>query len=68
MAIVGRAIGEQMRADARETPSLATWRAQDRAAGERAHAEALERFGPVTAENAQAFSDWQEARRRELLA
>ena len=68
MAIVGRAIRAQMRDDARETPERAAQRVRDRAAGERAHAEAIERFGPVTAENFQAFSDWQEARRRELLA
>ncbi len=66
MSRPGRLLRAAWRDAAAETPARVAERVRRRAAATRAHAEALERFGPVTAENARAFIEWQEARLRAL--
>ena len=51
-----------------DAPGDASRRVADRKAGERAHAEMLEKFSPLTAENALEALRWQEARWRELMS
>jgi hypothetical protein len=60
----GRMVLLNMRPD---TPGAAAERARARAAGERAHADALSKFGELTAVNAGDFVKWQSARMKELL-
>jgi hypothetical protein len=68
MAMVGRIIRQAMRDEELETPERVTERIRARAAGRQAHAEALERFGPIDVDNAEAFVAWQDARMRALIA
>ena len=49
-----------------DKPGEAAERVRSRLAGEQAHREALERFGPVTVENFHEFAKWQDSRMREL--
>lgn len=53
--------------NAGNTKADADRRVRERLAGERAHAEALAKFGAVTGANFQEACDWQEMRRRQLL-
>jgi hypothetical protein len=50
-----------------DRPGDAERRCLERAAGIQANAEMMERFAPLTAENAQEAVKWQESRIRELL-
>jgi hypothetical protein len=49
-----------------DKPGDAAKRIALREAGEQAHREMLEKFAPLTAQNARAAIDWQERRIREL--
>lgn len=67
--MIGRLLRDQMRDDATaNSPERVAERVARRAAGERAHAEMLARFSPLTAENIAEAIAWQEARMRELTA
>lgn len=59
----GRLLRQMMRPDA---PGAAAERATQRSIGEQANAEMMERFAPLTAENAREAIAWQESRIREL--
>lgn len=49
-----------------DTAEMIADRIKRRKASEQANAEMMARFAPLTAENAQAAVDWQEARIKEL--
>jgi hypothetical protein len=50
-----------------DTSAQVTERVRRATASKQANAEMLAKFSPLTAENAQAAVDWQEARIKELL-
>lgn len=62
---VGRAVRDAMRPD---LPGAAEERIRARKAGEQANREMMERFAPLTPENAGEAIKWQEQRIRELMS
>jgi hypothetical protein len=56
---IGKAVRDTMRPD---PPGAAKERIANRAACEQANRETMERFGPLTADNARDALAWQEAR------